>query len=90
MQRLRISQTAAGGLVPIVVMRREQGDHQIMGGYAYDGHNTWMASYSIDTHRTPSRGYDTIVQFANGAVGMIRDEYVEQALRELGLREVTT
>lgn len=92
MQRLRISRHTPSGLEALCVMRRQPDDLPVMGSFAYDSLRfRWevLGERSLSAHRTPRLHYDTIVQFTNGMVAMVHDDYVEQALRELGLREVT-
>lgn len=73
-------------------MRRSRNDAAIMGSMAWEAHRQEWRSRpdGVGSHRTPISGYDTIVQFTNGEVGMIQDVYVNDALRALGLREVPT
>ena len=90
MRRIRPVQATQSGLVPLCVMRRSRYDEPIVGGMAYDfGYGRWEFRQGNHAgHTTPATGYDTIVYFTNGAVGMIDDRLVDEALAAVGLREV--
>ena len=89
MQRIRTVR-ADGNLTALCVMRRSHGDERIVGGMAFDQMRPYwnFRPGNHSGHTTPTGGYDTIVFFTNGAVGMIQDAFVDQALEAIGLREV--
>lgn len=89
MRRIRVTRSG-DGLTALCVMRRSRGDERITGGMAFDGGRPYwnFRPGQYNGHTTPSSGYDTLVYFTNGAVGMIQDAYVDQALEAIGLREV--